>query len=370
MLYSVLACSYLDINHSLMVGIPPRSPSKRTSIAREGMRRPYSEVAVEFGCAKSTVSRLVKQQREEGSNRNHKPPGRPRKINARTLSRISRHLLKNRFTSPAKLIPSLRELNIDISLSTLQRLMARLEMKRRVARLKPYMNDRVRRLRLSHARRHRQDTLQDWRRTIYCDEAALRMDGTIKQWVTRREGEQFLKECMVPRLQSSKQSIIIWAAVWKGGRSNLIRFDVSESEGRRKGVTAKIYRDQITLGELKRCWNRVNTNWRPYGGARILEDGAPVHTAPINRLAGLRQRFKYLDHPPSSPDLNPIENIWAYLKQLWANTTPRPTSLDGRFEKLQELWRQIPQSVIDKCVDSMEQRMKEVRKRNGWPIKY
>lgn len=248
--------------------------------------------------------------------------------------------------------------------------MDRLHLKRQVARIKPFLTNRVRRLRLAYAKEHRHDTMNDWRRTIFTDEAAVRMDGTIKRWVTRRQEEAYMKECMVPRLLGNQATMMVWGAIWKGGRSQLYRFDTSGSERKRKGVTAKLYARQITQGELKRCWNQVNSSWRAYGGARIIEDNAPIHTAAGNRSIGLKQQFKYLNHPPNSPDLNPIKNTWAYLKRLWANTPRRPTDQDGMFERLQELWMRIPQAVIDRTVESMGERLRQIRQRRGWTIKY
>ena len=214
------------------------------------------------------------------------------------------------------------------------------------------------------------DDLNDWRRTIYTDEASLKLDGSLKIHVTRQDGEAYDKDCMIPRLFATRGSVMIWAAIWHGGRSKLYRFDTSESEGARGGVTAKLYRDQITKGELKQIWGQVNTSWRAYGGARILEDNAPIHTALLNRVAGHKQRFKYLHHPPNSPDLNPIENCWAMLKQRWAQCHRRPRSIDGMMEKLEELWQGIPQANINRTVDSMPKRLLEVRKTKGWATKY
>lgn len=178
-------------------------------------------------------------------------------------------------------------------------------------------------------------------------------------------------ECLVPRFQSGRQSLMVWEAVWHYGRSELVRFDQSDSAGRRGGVTAAIYRDQITKGVLKRCWNQGSAWWRGYGRPRILEDNARIHTSKANRDTGHKQHFVYLDHPPSLPDLNPIEHCWAMVKKQLAELElpERPTTLDTLFEAAQEAWKEIPQGYIDNMIDSMPGRLEHVWRAKGGHIK-
>ena len=135
------------------------------------------------------------------------------------------------------------------------------------------------------------------------------MNGSVRTWITRKKGEAYLLECLKPKLLSSKKTVMVWGAIWYGGKSKLVRFDCAESESARKGVTAKIYSMQISSGELRTCWTRVNNQWRRYGGAMVVEDGARIHTSPTNRDVWAKLRFVYLKHPPSSSDLNPIEKL-------------------------------------------------------------
>ncbi len=48
--------------------------------------------------------------------------------------------------------------------------------------------------------------------------------------------------------------------------------------------------------------------------------------------------IKLLPWPPLSPDMNPIENAWAIPKQNLHQQSMYPTSKDGIFERLPEVW--------------------------------
>jgi len=352
-----------------MPGIP-YSPSKRATIAEAALHTPFRLVAARFGCSISTVSRLVQQRQNTGSSHTPPRPGRPSTFSPRTLAQIRRILLKNRRLGLRHIIPLLHSHQIVLSLSTLRRILKVLKLRRQIARVKPFLNSRTRSLRYKYAVKYRYDGVQDWRRTIYVDEAAIRLNGSLKTWVTRGAKEAYLEDCMVPKLLSGKDSIMVWAAVWHGGRSELVRFDCSESQGKKKGVTGAIYRDQIIKQPLKHCWNRVNNRWRGYGGARIVEDNARIHTSATARHTAVRMGFKFMDHPPSSPDLNPIENCWALLKQKLAALPHWPTTRTGMFEAAYLEWQAMPQAVIDNTVDSMARRLKMVRKSRGFATKY
>lgn len=198
----------------------------------------------------------------------------------------------------------------------------------------------------------------------------MRLNGTIKTFVTRRIGEAVLEECCIPRMRSLMGTCVVWGAICHGGRSELIRFDTSQSAGKRGGITAQVYMEQITRGELKLNWTRVNNLWRPYGGAKVLEDGARIHTSLTNRDGGASQKSRYLDHPPYSPDLNPIENCWSYLKRTLALLPRLLTTIDEMYEKAQAIWEEIPQPIIDRTVDSMPRRLRAVRKARGFATRW
>ena len=57
---------------------------------------------------------------------------------------------------------------------------------------------------------------------------------------------------------------------------------------------------------------------RLYGSTKnwvFMQDGASSHTAGSIRQILQQHRIKTLKWPPNSPDLNPIENMWAMVQR-------------------------------------------------------
>jgi len=75
-----------------------------------------------------------------------------------------------------------------------------------------------------------------------------------------------------------------------------------------------------------------------------------------------------MDWPSNSPDLNPIENLWAIVKRNVEKR--RPKNLSELESFLGEEWDNIPNSLLISLVDSMSRRCNEVIEKNGERISY
>ena len=82
-------------------------------------------------------------------------------------------------------------------------------------------------------------------------------------------------------------------------------------------------------------------------------------------------RCEFLDHPPYSPDLNPIENIWGILKQE-LRYFDKSNSSDELFEQLIGIWRAIGRDfdLIANLYSSMITRLRMCLANNGSQIPY
>jgi hypothetical protein len=82
-----------------------------------------------------------------------------------------------------------------------------------------------------------------------------------------------------------------------------------------------------------------------------MQDAASVHTAAatvVNVLPGW----------PGSPDLSPIEDLWAIPKRQVEELGPE--TKEGLIDVIITAWENIEMSLVNNLVDSMLERLEEV----------
>jgi transposase len=79
---------------------------------------------------------------------------------------------------------------------------------------------------------------------------------------------------------------------------------------------------------------------------------------------------KIINHPPQSPDLNPIENVWIRLKELISRRKHKARGRADFTEAIREEWSQISKDFLLKLCDSMPGRYKACLKNKGDATKY
>ena len=100
-----------------------------------------------------------------------------------------------------------------------------------------------------------------------------------------------------------------------------------------------------------------------------MEHNTPVHKKvciPIRQELGM----KYHQHPPSSPDLNPIENIWVHMKHQISKEYCQVTSVKIMKDVVVNIWNDFGDHKWDHLIESMLDRIRAVIEAKGSSTPY
>jgi transposase len=98
-------------------------------------------------------------------------------------------------------------------------------------------------------------------------------------------------------------------------------------------VTSKHYRDQVLIPIVDK-FMKDSPN-----GTIYMEDGAKSHLGDVKKWKNIHLKYPtfYLPWLPNSPDLNPIEKVWRWIKQELTKLEPYPLTVKDLKAAVQTL---------------------------------
>lgn len=328
----------------------------------------YREISqklrVSSSSAQETVARFKRHKRIKSRPRSGRPPA----ISTRTRRRIVRTLRDYR-DEPYKAIADRIG---SVSWRQVQTIAHKEGYRRRVAVRKPYINEPTRKKRLGWAESNQKT---NWNSLVWTDEVIIETgERPTHPRVTRKPDEAYLPECVVPTFRSGRQSIALWGCISHGYKGPLILLELSpyvvNANGRKTGggLTAKGYTEQVLSGPLPQFMAAM----RDAKGLDMLvvEDGASAHRAVVARNKRSEEGICQFPHPPSSPDLNPIEAVWRLLKNRVAENPDSRRGREKLWEATQAAWESITVEEINKHTGKMVDRVEAVLEAKGKHTKF
>lgn len=198
-------------------------------------------------------------------------------------------------------------------------------------------------------------TKRQWDSVLWSDESKFDLSvGDERGQVWRTKGEAFHPDCL-KRTVKFPASLMVWGCMSSRGVGKLHFIDGT--------VNASKYQEI-----LEKCL--VPSIRQLYRNREVIfqQDGASCHTAKSTMNWLRDNRIEVIDWPSSSPDLNPIENLWGIMKKKLRND--RPTTKDELREKLQKIWDEISKEECQHLISSMSQRVDAVVRAKGEVTKW
>jgi transposase len=393
-----------------------------------------NEVADLTGLQPRTINRIYGRAIERGFDPNQRPlairddylvdasrSGRPKKQTPETQDKILAKVRFDRYgreKTCADIAGELSQEGIDISATTIWRILRKLGLKKTKPTRKPGLTQKMRKERLEWCLAHQDWTLEDWKNVIWTDETSvilLHRRGSYRIWRTKEE--RFVRSCIRERWKGSSE-FMFWgsfsydqkgpchcwlpetAAEKREADATIEQMNrelepiFKESWELSTGVrrlnlrqlpgTKPVWRWNSQNGKLSRSKAKGGIDWYRYQTKILIpkllpfakecatkrpntivqEDKAPAHNHHIQQriydLYGV-QRLLWCGN---SPDLNAIEPAWPWLKR-YTTKKGAPKSRSEAIRAWEEAWKQLPQEAIQRWIERIPRHIQEIIRLEG-----
>ncbi|KJZ69977.1 hypothetical protein HIM_10622 [Hirsutella minnesotensis 3608] len=374
-------------------------------IERTGIKKPA------FYCLlKKAITRGFRRGQEviEAYVEDAQRPGRPIAVTEACGKDVIQALTKNSTTRQYSLEQLsealLKQYGWSVSRMTLWRWLRQQGYSNVKLTTKPGLNERQRLTRLRFAWEHRDWSLEQWKKVVWSDETSLVL-GSVrgKRRIWRLPSEAYHSHNIRTRWKGRKE-FMFWACFSYDHKGPAYAWGI-ETAAQKKKYDDEVKRWnkeqeprlkaewELTNGVRRICLNRQVPGkkpvWRftkktgkwlrsskggidairyryevllplyfpfleglPGSGWLAQEDNAAAHASQRNRELWQERGLCYLEWPPNSPDLSPIEPAWYMLKR-------RTSGKKALFSRAQlvtawhEEWKALPQEKLQRLVERM-----------------
>jgi len=309
------------------------------------MKRDEAAIANEVACDVRSVRHWINHYQQYGNVDDLRRSGRKRKTTTEQDEQIVSAAKRIKFTTPRRLK---RKLGLDVSSRTIDRRLIEVGLFGRVARHKKKFTEEEKRKRIAFAEGYKHWTAADWMKVEFADEKIFLGEGFWGQvFVRRPKGEALNPEYCVDQ-DPHPVKVSVWACFSGHGLGYMYIFN--------ENMDAKLLQNilgthLIESAELHFDVDHAEQWW-------FLQDNAPQHKSVLVRTWLFNNGIQCVDFPPYSPDLNPIENLWADLARRVEEF--QCDSMEELQDIVAEQWKETDTDLLRTLARSMPERCQAV----------
>lgn len=273
-------------------------------------------------------------------------PGRPPKMNAEQKEDLRNRIIEGNLNEFADIKDEVEAMEIEIGDSTLRKILAEIG-KYVIPSWVPALTDDHRRQRREYCQDHIQKG-STFKNIIFTDECRFYLNRkTRKVYVIKGQDRPGKVRC------NPDSSIMVWGSICYEG---IIYMEVVIGRMKHEDYI-QILQRFVTYG-MRGLKSRVH--WR------FQQDGAPPHR-PQEVKDFLKESGLWLhEHPPNSPDLNPLETIWGFMKHKIEEQVP--TSKQELENAIFNVWENLDLELFQSCINHLRSYLRlVVDVEGGWP---
>lgn len=223
---------------------------------------------------------------------------------------------------------------------------------------KPLLSVKNKNARILFAKNHIDWTDIDWKDVVWSDETKINRFGSDgAHWCYKRVTENLRPSQVQQTVKHGGGSFKIWSCITWSGVGYLVFID--------SNLDKELYK-QILEEDLMKTLDYYRIIPKDI---TFMQDNDPKHSSKLVSEWLKEQPFDTMTWPAQSPDLNPIENVWALLKRrLYSSYDKPPSSMKEHKQRIIDTWYGITPEELRPFMLSMNKRCQEVLKAKGYWI--
>ena len=310
-----------------------------------GMRKAgksYREISRVLIVPLSTISYIVQKDKKYGSSVHRGGNGRPRKLSKPIRNFLLKEIDHNKKLSTRKMARKLEEtMGEKISYGSVKNYLNDLNFFSYSPLKKPLLTMRHTKLRFEACERWIKLPEEKIKAMVFSDESKYNLqnsDGVARIWQT--PGTGLKQENVKGSLKFGGGSVMVWGCFSYYGVGELTFIDTK--------MDAPYY-----CNMLSSC---LFSSVRKMGLDEFIfvQDNDPKHTSKLAKGFFSENNIDVEPWPPQSPDFNPLENIWGYIKNKIGDKIFK--TKDELKTEIKRQWDNIPIELCKKLALSFKKR--------------